>query len=72
MAAAKKKKKSLRLIVLVLIVAVLIGVYFLIGDEENTGEIGPGSDSAQTQAQSVTICPFEKDDIVKVAFEGPN
>lgn len=71
MAAAKKKKKSLRLLVLVLIVAALIGVYFLIGGEEDTGDVEPGSNAAQTQVQAVAICPFEKDDIVKVAFAGP-
>ena len=70
MAAAKKKKKTLRLLLLVLTVAVLIGVYFLLGGEtepleENSGEVTQAADT------SVELCPLTPEEIVKVSFENP-
>lgn len=67
MAAAKKKKKTMRLLLLVLVLAALVGVYFLIGGEDSLEEI-PGETSERVDL-TVSICPLESSDIVKVAFE---
>lgn len=68
MAAAKKKKKTMRLLLLVLILGALIGVYFLIGGEDESAEENPG-EVVKQEDLSVEICPLAKDEIVKVSFE---
>lgn len=70
MAAAKKKKKSLRLLLLVLVVAALVGVYFLLGGEDEALEENPG-EVTQAADSSVAICPLTAEQIVKVSFENP-
>jgi len=70
MAGAKKKKKFLRLVLLLLVVAALVGVYFLIGGEDETIEENPNS-SVQREDLSVALCNFATEDIVKVSFENP-
>jgi len=70
MAAAKKKKKSLRLLSLVLVIAVLVGVYFILGDEDEVLEETP-AEPTQTADSSVELCPLAADEIVKVSFENP-
>ena len=70
MAGAKKKKKTLRLVLLLLVVAARVGVYFLIGGEDETLEENPNS-SAQKEDLSVELCTFATEDIVKVSFDNP-
>lgn len=70
MAAAKKKRKSLRLLLLLLVVVALVGVYFLIGGEDETLEENSG-EVTQAADNSVVLCPFTADEIVKVSFENP-
>ena len=58
----------MRLLILILVVAALIGVYFLIGGEEdsldeNLNEITQAAD------KSVEICPLSKENITKISFE---
>ena len=70
MAAAKKKKKSLRLLLLLLVVAALVGVYVLIGGEDEISEDGT-AEVTQAADTSVAICSLAAEDIVKVSFENP-
>lgn len=70
MAGAKKKKKSMRLILLLLVVAALVGVYFLVGGEDEPLEENPGN-NVQKEDTSVALCTFAAEDIVKVSFENP-
>ena len=70
MATAKKKKKSIRLLLLVLVVAALVGVYFLLGGEDEPLEENPG-EITQAADNSVELCPFTAEEIVKVSFVNP-